>query len=349
VIAFALMSAGCGSSAEGPMERIDGTWEVHAAATGGQCAWERRTYTFGPSTLRATVDVLCPGAGGEHVGCSVSAELPASWDESGRWQVSGGPIVARASVQGTGVKALPASTCFATLEPGHYVAAKVRGEPWKWEVTTPSEQELRLRRPDTDRPDYVAALRDDPDLDDRRKDPASHGGPGVETTSVWGPYRVSQVTEAGVTEDFSERMMRAAQALERDCVVADLIYDFRAAAGSTSPTEVVLTEARTCEKGGLGTFRHELAATLPIAWAEEEGGALLVVPAVTAGAGVVRLKDLGEDAVPAQWIADDLGVRREETTFLVAIEPNKTRKPGPPPGMRLKTVGGTVFHLVPAS
>ena len=88
---------------------------------------------------------------------------------------------------------------------------------------------------------------------------------------------------------------------------------------------------------------------MPIAWAEQEGGALLVVPPVSAGAGLVRLRDQGEGTVPSQWVADDLGVKRDETTFLVAIEPAKGRKPGPPVALRLKTLEGTVFQLVPAS
>lgn len=347
MIAFVLLLAGCGSSEDGPTDRIEGTWEVHAAAESGQCAWERQTYTFGPSTVRATVDVLCPGAGGEHVGCTVSAELPATWDPNGRWQVTGS-LVARASAQGTGDKALPASTCWAALEPGNYPVAKVRNQPWKWEVTTPSARKLKLRRPDSARPDFAAALRADPDLDARSKPPATDAGGRPAPVSVWGPFRVAQVTEAGVTEEFADRMVRSAQALERDCVVADLRYDFRSPPGAAAPTEVVLTEARDCKKGGLGTFRHELATTVPIAWAEQEGGALLVVPPVSAGAGIVRLEDQGEGTVPSQWIADDLGVKRDETTFLVSIEPPKGKKPGPPPAMRLKTVEGTVFHLVPA-
>jgi hypothetical protein len=111
---------------------------------------------------------------------------------------------------------------------------------------------------------------------------------------------------------------------------------------------VTITEDRACEKGGFGTFRHALATTVPIAWAEQEGGALLVIPAVSTSAGLVRLRDQGEETAPLQWIADDLGVTREETTFLVAIDPVKSNKPGPPPAIRLTTVQGTVFHLVPA-
>jgi hypothetical protein len=340
---FALLFAACGMSTDGSTDHIEGTWEVHDPA-GGQCAWERHTYTFGPSTLRSTVDVLCPGAGGEHVGCTVSAELPATRDETGRWQVAGS-IVARATSEGTGDKALPASTCWASLEPGAYPVAKVRNAQWKWEVKTPSDDVLHLRRADTDRPDFVAALRADPELDGRKKSPPPADSPS--TTSVWGRYKVDEVTESGITEPFVKRMERSAKALERDCVVAGLVYDFRSSPGSASPTELTLTEQRTCDKGGLGTFRHEIAVTVPIAWAEQEGGALLVVPPVTAGAGLVRLKDQGEGAAPSQWVTDDLGTKREETTFLVAIESAKGKKPGPPPGMRLKTVEGTVFHLVP--
>ena len=348
MFAFVLLMAGCGPSGDGPTDRLEGTWEVHADAVGGQCAWQRRSYTFGPASVRATVDVLCPGSGGEHVGCTVSAELPATWDPSGRWQVTGS-ILARASAHGTGDKPLPSSACFAALEPGNYPVAKARSQPWKWVVTTPSEQKIRLRRPDSERPDFVAALRADPDLDGREKKAAADPGDGAGTASLWGRYRVARVTEGGVTEEFGKRMERSAQALERDCVVADLTYDFRSPPGATAPTELILTEGRSCEKGGLGTFRHELATTLPIAWAEQEGGALLVIPAVSADAGLVRLKDQGEGTVPSQWVADDLGVNRGETTFLVAIEPARGKKPGPSPAMRLKTVEGTVFHLVPES
>ena len=347
MFALVLVIAGCGPSEEGPTDRVAGTWQVHADAAGGQCAWQRQTYTFGPTSVRATVDVLCPGAGGEHVGCTASAELPATWDPSGRWQVTGS-VLARATAQGTGGKPLPSSTCWAALEPGSYPVARVRGQRWKWEVTTPSSGKLRLRRPDTERPDYVAALRADPDLDQRKKEPATVVA-GAETVSVWGSYRVAQVTEAGVTEPFAARMERSAQALQRECVVVDLVYDFRSPPGAAAPTELILTEARDCEKGGLGTFRHELATTVPIAWAEQEGGALLVVPPVSAGAGLVRLRDQGEGTVPSQWVADDLGVKRDETTFLVSIEPAKGRKPGPPVALRLKTLEGTVFQLVPAS
>jgi hypothetical protein len=344
IAALVLMLAGCAPTHGSAPPRISGTWEVAGHAPAGACRWARATWTFGEASVTAALDVLCGDEGSEHAGCWVQVEAPAGFDvATGRWQVER-RVEARADAAATGDDHdLVPSTCAVTLPDGLYGFTKVRGADWKWTMTTPGGEELRLKVPDATHPDFVTALQLDPPYD-------RPGEPAPDTTSIWGPYRIAEVVEDGKTEDYRKKMERTAKALQRGCTVTDTVYDLRSSSGALPPTELALTEVQTCDEGGLGHFRHALTATVPVEWVDNEGGAMLVVPPLASGAGIVRIRaEEGSGRPPSQWMSNDLGLTRDQATFLVAVTLPKGKKPGPPPAVQLKAVDGTVFHLVPAS
>jgi hypothetical protein len=326
-------------------------WEVLGHTVEGACRWERATWTFGENTVASSLDALCSDEAGHHAGCTTTAVSPAGFDTAtGRWMVER-PIAVRSESTSVINEAeadphappdLPASACAATLDAGPYAFTKVRGEDWKYTMTTPGGASVRLKVPNSEHPDYVAALKTDPPTDPRAERPAA-------TTSVWGAFRLDKVTEAGTTEEFRKKMERAARALDRGCIVTDAVYDFRSPTGELPPTTLAYTEVRACDEGGVGTFRNAVTATVPVEWVTNEGGALVVVPPITAEAGLVRIQtEEGSGRTPAQWIADEIVVTPEGDTFLVALGASKGRKPGPPTTIQLTAVDGKALHLVPA-
>jgi hypothetical protein len=342
--ALLIAFAACAPTQGSTPPRIDGTWEVADHALAGGCRWERATWTFGGETVAAKIDALCGDEAPEHTGCSVAAESPAGFDAAtGRWQVERPVEVTAEAASVGGEHPLTPTSCSVTLPAGLYGFTKVRGEDWKWAMATPDGAQVRLRVPSSDHPDFVSALQSEPP----EERPAPSATPGV---SVWGRYRIAEVVTAGKTEDYRKKMDRAAKALQRGCTVTDTIYDLRSPSGAMPPTDLALTEVRTCDEGGLGAFRHTVTATVPVGWVDDESGALLVVPPVAAGAEIVRIHDEdGAGRPPSQWMSSELGVSRDETTFLVTVKAAKGKKPGPPAAVQLKAVDGTVFQLVPAS
>jgi len=348
-VALLFTFAGCAPTEGGAPPRVDGTWEVVGRSVESPCRWERATFTFGDATVSSTVDALCSGVEGQHTGCTASAVSPAQFDAgTGRWNVERPILVQSASepVAGEGTDtdrdpALTPSRCAAYLEAGSYAFTKVRGEAWKWTMTVPDGASVKLKRPNSEHPDYVGALKLDPPAD-----PAVEVAPL--TTTVWGAFRLDKVTEGGNTEEFRKKMARSAKALDRGCVVTDAVYDFRSPTGAMPPTTLAFTEIRTCEEGGLGTFRNAVTATVPVEWVTNEGGALVVLPPITAEAGLVRIHtEEGAGRPPAQWIADDIAVTRDGDTFLVALAAPR-KKEGPPSAIKLTAVDGRALHLVPA-
>ncbi|HHO53693.1 MAG TPA: hypothetical protein ENK18_23175 [Deltaproteobacteria bacterium] len=158
-----------------PPPRIEGLWQVHQVETtsktvDGQeralehfpgCGWARQTWSFGEQMIRVGHDVLCPGNSAEEsVGCRVSVEVPASWDETaGVWTVT---ETAKARSRTRGVKSdsldLP-SDCSVEIEAGQYPVVEIRRQSWRWEMSTPAGYVLRLKIPDSDDPDFVIAMR----------------------------------------------------------------------------------------------------------------------------------------------------------------------------------------------
>jgi hypothetical protein len=154
------------------------------------CSWGRMTWTFDADHIQAGVDVLCPADKpapvlpvstvpdaiapappptpiegedshlGEYFGCQVTTRVPAIWDtEGGSWKVEH-TVKARSRTRGRDADALGVPTaCELTLPMGDYPVARVTRQPWRWEMLTPDGSVYRLKLPDSDRPDFVAALR----------------------------------------------------------------------------------------------------------------------------------------------------------------------------------------------
>lgn len=189
LVAFALFAIACQGDKNAAPEELVGTWQLHQVeiATGEVdateallpsypgCLWGRQIWSFsddggenkdGKRTghLEATTDILCPvkkpgGKGDEYYGCTVTARVPASWDVAkGAWIVTDG-TQARARTLPLDTAAIQGPTaCEARVDAGEYPVARVRGEKWRWEMRTPDGAVVRLRTPDTERPDYVTAL-----------------------------------------------------------------------------------------------------------------------------------------------------------------------------------------------
>lgn len=196
MITFVLSLAACTNDKPPLPEKIQGLWELHQVETaGGQvdaldtvlarypgCTWGRMTWTFEADHLKVGHDVLCPGAMDEYYGCEVAARVPAVWNETaGSWKVEY-PVAVRSRTVGmgddrpgapasaenpgaqrpdelgsTGALGVPTS-CEVTLAAGDYPVARVRNQDWRWEMRTPDGTVYRLRLPESDRPDFVAAI-----------------------------------------------------------------------------------------------------------------------------------------------------------------------------------------------
>jgi hypothetical protein len=186
---WALAIVACKGNQVDVPKRIEGTWEVHqievgetaveaaVAVTNGHpgCTWGRIIMSFEldggvdpmaapadrlPGHLTSNTDVLCPTQqSGEMFGCSVSARVPAEWDvHAGKWIVADGATV-RNRTRPVDVAAIASGTsCEAKVSAGEYLVEQIRGQKWKWEMLTPSGTVYRLRAPQSDRPDFVAAL-----------------------------------------------------------------------------------------------------------------------------------------------------------------------------------------------
>lgn len=186
---WALAMMACKNKQADVPKRLEGTWEVaqievaggeveaKVAVTNGHpgCTWGRIVMAFDPDDpatsqvemtdaipghLSTTTDVLCPTqVGGEMFGCTVTARVPATWQvRAGKWVVADGATVRnRTRPLDTGAIA-SGTSCEAKVSAGDYEVVQVRGQKWKWEMRTPEGTVYRLRAPQSERPDFVAAL-----------------------------------------------------------------------------------------------------------------------------------------------------------------------------------------------
>lgn len=167
------LGSGCAPQEKQLPEKIKGLWELHQVETaGGQidarqlveqrypgCTWGRMTWTFDEDHVSVGYDVLCPAATGDYYGCQVAARVPSAWDpEAGSWHIEY-PAAARSRTIGRDEAAIPVPTaCEVTLAAGDYQVVRVREPDWRWEMKTPEGTVYRLRLPESDRPDFVAAI-----------------------------------------------------------------------------------------------------------------------------------------------------------------------------------------------
>jgi hypothetical protein len=171
-----LVLAACTGDSSDPPVKITGLWELHQVETAkGEiagvdavlsrypgCVWGRSTWSFTDDHVEAAIDVLCPAseAKDEMYGCTVTAAVPAAWNATaGSWQIAdAAAATSRTLGVGDGAIEVPTS-CSVQVAAGDYLVRKVRNQRWKWEMRTPDGTVYRLRQPDSDRPDFVTALR----------------------------------------------------------------------------------------------------------------------------------------------------------------------------------------------
>lgn len=168
---------GCDQTNDAPPMRILGLWQVHEVETSTRpiagldvamanfpgCAWARQTWNFSEELIRVEHDVLCRAqTAKEYVGCKVSAEVPTRWDEaSSKWIVDTSVKArSRAVALEAGGLQVPTS-CTVSIDAGAYQVAKMPPrQEWAWEMGVPNGTVLRLKIPDSEEPDFVAAMRE---------------------------------------------------------------------------------------------------------------------------------------------------------------------------------------------
>lgn len=164
---------------------------------------------------------------------------------------------------------------------------------------------------------------------------------------IYGRYHVVEVTVAGVTEDFANKMERAGRALNEDCVVTRQIFDFGPAPADDTPgyrpREVEVVQFRECDVGGLGKYAEEVSMMLPAQWTEGDGSIALNLPPATVLADFVRVDvpKVGEMRMAPQWLAPEARVQRGKTSYAVIAE---SARRGALPVLHL-TTSEQVYHL----
>lgn len=174
---------GCDQTNDAPPTRILGLWQVHEVETSTRpipgeevalsnfpgCNWARQTWNFSEEMLRVEHDVLCPAGprGDEYVGCQVAAEVPARWDQAASKWIVETSVRARSRAVALQPSALTIPTaCTARIDAGDYQVARMPPrQEWAWEMGVPNGTVLRLKIPESEEPDFVAAMRTAAGLD----------------------------------------------------------------------------------------------------------------------------------------------------------------------------------------
>lgn len=172
---------------------------------------------------------------------------------------------------------------------------------------------------------------------------------GETPATLWGRYQVVEVTEGGETENFAVKMERAGKALDKDCIVVRLVFDFGPASDSGLPNVLLVSEQSTCKKGGLGTYANELAVALPATWSSTDAGLTMTLPPVDGTASLVRMRKPEPENLhsPPHWQGPEAKIDRPETQFVVIAEFPKKKAAGQPPTVVHLRSGNTVYHLEP--
>lgn len=168
---------GCDQTNDAPPMRILGLWQVHEVETSTRpisgrdvamanfpgCAWARQTWNFTEELIRVEHDVLCRAPSNEeYVGCKVAAEVPTRWDEANTKWVVDTTVKARSRVVGLEPSGLQMPTsCTVRIDAGDYPVARMPPrQEWSWEMGVPNGTVLRLKIPESEEPDFVAAMRE---------------------------------------------------------------------------------------------------------------------------------------------------------------------------------------------
>ncbi len=136
---------------------------------------------------------------------------------------------------------------------------------------------------------------------------------GAAPINLHGRYHVVEVTEAGITEDYANKMERAGRALNEDCLTLRYIFDFGPlpvlpegeVLEGHRPLEVALTRIQSCDVGGLGTYAEESTLVVAARWEEAEAATTLSLPATAMNTEYVRLRTPpeGHMRTPPQWLS----------------------------------------------
>jgi hypothetical protein len=173
---------------------------------------------------------------------------------------------------------------------------------------------------------------------------------GESPATLWGRYQVVEITEAGETEDFVVKMERAGKAIDKDCIVVRMVFDFGPASNPGLPNVLLVSEQSVCTKGGLGTYANELAVALPATWASAADGSLTMsLPPVEGTASLVRLRKPEPENLhsPPHWQGPETKVDRPETKFQVVAELPRRKEAGQAPAVVHLKSGNVVYHLEP--
>lgn len=174
---------------------------------------------------------------------------------------------------------------------------------------------------------------------------------GEAPVNLHGRYHIVEVTEAGITEDYANKMERAGRALNEDCLTLRYIFDFGPLPEVDEgeeieghrPIEIELIRVQRCEVGGLGTYAEESAMVLRPMWTESEDSITLQLPSVAMNTDYVRLKAPtdGHRRTPPQWLSPTHTFATGGITYLLIAEPARRDAL---PVLHL-TTGDKVLHL----
>ena len=167
-------------------------------------------------------------------------------------------------------------------------------------------------------PDTPATVEEQPapaDGSEKPKAPAHQSAPAIPTRtleaaatpeSVFGRFLIVELTESGRTEPFALRMERAAAALDNECWLKAVEFDF----GPTPPVDmtkarpqrVKVREIRLCSRGGFGNYQSDIGLGLPVSWRDTDEGLRLEFGGAQASGSFARLREgEGDWGSPAQW------------------------------------------------
>ncbi len=173
---------------------------------------------------------------------------------------------------------------------------------------------------------------------------------GEVPVNLYGRYHIVEITEAGVTEDYANKMERAGRALNDDCLTLRYIFDsgpLPVVEGEEieghRPIELELTRIQRCDVGGLGTYAEESTLVLRPIWTEGEASVTLQLPSMAMNTDYVRLKapSDGNMRTPQQWLSPTSTLATGGITYLLIAEPARR---GALPVLHL-TTGDKVLHL----
>lgn len=165
--------------------------------------------------------------------------------------------------------------------------------------------------------------------------------------NIFGAYVVVEMSESGRTEPFALRMERAAAALDDECWLKALEFDFGPPPPEdmtdARPQRVKVREIRLCSRGGFGAYESHVGLGLPVSWRQTDEGLRLEFSGAQALASFARLREgSGNWGSPAQWRTPTTEIDPSVRSFVVWGESIRGED-----WLHLEAEG-VVYHLAPA-